>query len=65
MTLHRIIRFEDLVFNPQEKAKKMLQYVNMSLNPDVLMYLKKHTEFTGLNTVCIHSKLTTRERDLM
>ena len=47
----RVIRFEDLALsNLQEKANKMLHYVNVSMNSDVMKYLRKHAT-ANLNNV--------------
>ena len=41
--MSRVIRHEDLALNAEEKTKKMLHYLNGSMNSQIKNYLTKHT----------------------
>ena len=49
----RLIRFEDLAFNPKVKIEKIFHYLKVPMDPNVMEYLRNHSSFRGINNVNI------------
>ena len=49
----RLIRFEDLAFNPKVKIEKIFHYLKVPMDPNVMEYLSKHSSFKGISNVNI------------
>ena len=49
----RLIRFEDLAFNPKVKIERIFHYLKVPMDPNVMEYLSKHSSFKGISNVNI------------